>query len=129
MRYSVIVRRILVIAVTVGSLLWAVNGVSVLAIAYHEHHHHRVVSHDHDDAFEFLLHCHDDGGTPHHDHELTAPLTASRISWSGHLHSTISQTSDLDDAKSMTVRASVGEPLESRDLGPPVFLIHCVLLT
>ena len=114
---------------TVCSLLWAVTGVSVLAIALHEHHHHPAEIHDHDDAFEMVLHCHDNGGTPHHDHELPAPLNASRSSWSGHLHSTVSQTSDLVDAETMTVRASVGDHLESRDLGPPAFLMHCVLLT
>jgi hypothetical protein len=118
-----------VAAVIICSLLWAVTGVSVLAIALHEHHHHPAETHDHDDAFELVLHCHDGAASPHHDHELTAPLSASRTWWSGHLHSIVTQTGDLIDAEATTVRTSVGTSLESRDLGPPAFLLHCVLLT
>lgn len=116
-------------AVTVGSLLWAVCGVSVLAIAYHDYHHHSAETHNHEDTFELVLHCHDEGTAPHHDHELTAPMSASRTSWSGHLHSAISQESGIVDVDATTGGASAGDYSESRDLGPPVFLLHCVLLT
>lgn len=117
-------------AVTVCSLLWAVTGVSVLAIAYHEHHHHHEAEvHDHDDAFELVLHCHDNDGTPHHDHELTAPLNASRTSWSAHAHSVVSQTEKFLELETGAVRVSAGDISDPRDLGPPVFLMHCVLLT
>ena len=117
--------------VTVCSLLWAVTGVSVLAIAYHEHHHHHdeAEDHDHDDVFELVLHCHDNAASPHHYHELTAPLSASRSSWSGYAHSIISQAIDQVDAEVRTVRSSTVDCTEPRDLGPPAFLMHCVLLT
>ena len=118
-------------AATVCSLLWAVTGVSVLAIAYHEHHHHHheAEDHDHDDAFELVLHCHDNEASPHHDHELTAPLSGSRTSGSAHVHSIISQANDQFDAEVRTVRTSAVDYSEPRDLGPPVFLMHCELLT
>ncbi len=122
-------RRFLVSAVTVCSLLWAVTGVSVLAIALHEHHHHPAEVHDHDDTFELVLHCHDNDGTPHHDHELKAPMSASRTSWSNHVHSMTSQTSDVVDTETGTVRFSAVEYSEPRDLGPPAYLMLCVLLT
>lgn len=109
--------------------MWAVTGVSVLAIALHEHHHHPAETHNHDVSFELVLHCHDNAASPHHDHELTAPLSASRTSWSGHLLSAMSEANAHVNAETMTVHASVGDRSEPRDLGPPVFLMHCVLLT
>ena len=133
MRYFGIVRRILVVAVAVCSLMWAVAGVSVLVIAFHEHHHHHhqhhAETHSHDAVFELVLHCHDNEGLPHHDHELTAQLSGSRASWSGHLHSAVSQASDFVDVDTTTVGALAGDYSESRDLGPPAYLMHCVLLT
>ena len=114
---------------TVCSLLWAVCGVSVLAVAYHDHHHHPAETHDHDDSFELVLHCHDEGTTPHHDHELTAQMSASRTSWSGHLHSTVCQANNLLDSEVGTRREAGMDSTESNDHGPPVFLLHCVLLT
>ena len=116
-------------ALTVCSLLWAVTGVSVLAIAFHEHHHHHAETHDHQDAFELVLHCHDNGGSPHHDHELTASMSASRASWSGHLHSIDSQANNLLDSEAETRREVGTDSTESNDHGPPFFLLHCVLLT
>lgn len=129
MRYFAIVRRILVVAVTVCSLMWAVAGVSVLVIAYHEHHHHHADTHNHDDVFELVLHCHDNGGSHHHDHELTAPLSASRTSWSGHLLSMVTQANDLVDAEIWSDLASTRGLSEPGDYGPPAFILHCVLLT
>ena len=115
-------------AATICSLLWAVTGVSVLAVALHENLHH-AEDHNHDNAIEMVLHGHDHEGSPNHDHELTAPLSASRTSWSVHLNSAVSQASDVVDAETRTIRVSVGDDLQSRDLGPPAFLLHCVLLT
>ena len=129
MRYSSIVRRNLVAAVTVCSLLWAVTGVSVLAIAYHDFFHHPSETHDHDGTFELVLHCHDNEGTPHHDHELTAPLSASRTSWSGQVNSVVSQVNDLVDSEAGACREVVKGSTDSNDHGPPAFLLHCVLLT
>jgi hypothetical protein len=115
--------------VTVCSLLWAVTGVSVLAIAVHEYHHHHAETHNHQDAFELVLHCHDNEGSPHHDHELNASMSASRTSWSGHLHSMVSQANDLLDSEVGTRREAGMVSTVSNDHGPPVFLLHCVLLT
>ena len=129
MRYCSTVRRILVVAVAVCSLMWAVTGVSVLVIAYHEHHHHHAETHNHDDVFELVLHCHDNEGLPHHDHELTAQLSASRVSWSGHLFSMVTQANDLDDGEIWADLDSARCLSELRDHGPPAFLMHCVLLT
>ncbi len=122
--------RISIVAVVVVcSLLWAVTGVAVLAIALHEHHHHHTATHDHQDAFELVLHCHDNGGSPHHDHELNAPLTVTRTQNSVHLQVVVSQTNDLDDSVFELVSHSNRGHSESRDLGPPVYLMHCVSLT
>ena len=114
-------------AAIICSLLWAVTGVSILAVALHEHHHHE--THDHHDAIEVVLHGHSHEVSPDHDHELTAQLSASRASWSGHLLSMVTQASDLVDAEIRTDLASTRGLSEPRDLGPPAHLIHCVLLT
>ena len=128
MRDSSIVRRFLVAAAMICSLLWAVTGVSVLAIALHEHHHHGE-AHDHHEAMEVVFHGHAHEGAPHHDHELTAPLSASRAAWSVHVHSMVSQVNHVVDAEIETLRDAAKASTESRDLGPPAFLLHCVLLT
>ena len=86
MRYSEIVRRFLVATATVCSLLWAVTGVSVLAIALHEHYHHPEATHNHDESFEVVLHCHDNESAPHHDHELSAAMSMTRAQASVHGH-------------------------------------------
>ena len=119
----------IVAGAVVCSLLWAVTGVAVLAIALHEHHHHHTATHDHQDAFELVLHCHDNGGSHHHDHELNAPLTVTRTQNSVHLQVVVSQTNDLDDSVFELVSHSNRGHSESRDLGPPVYLMHCVSLT
>jgi len=117
-----------VVGTAVCSLLWAVAGVSVLAIALHEHHHH-TENHDHLDAIEVVLHGHDHGGSPDHDHQLTAPLSASRSMWAGSSHAAVSLADDLVDTGTCVdgpLSKSLSEP---RDLGPPAYLMHCVLLT
>jgi len=128
MRYFAIVRRNLVTAAIVCSLLWAVTGVSVLAVALHEHHHHAEM-HDHHDAIEVALHGHAHRGSPDHHHQLTAPLSASRSIWFGHSHVMESLAGDLDNAEIGPGGPSFKGPSEPRDLGPPAYLIHCVLLT
>ena len=127
-RYSSIVRRNLVVFVTVCSLLWAVTGVSVVVIAYHEHHHH-AKDHDHVKAIEVVFHGHDHESSPTHDHELTAPMSASRTSWSGLMHSMASRVNDFVDADVELFRDAAGASTETRDPRPPAFLLHCVLLT
>jgi hypothetical protein len=118
-----------VAAATVCSLLWAVTGVSVLAIAYHEYHHHHAETHNHDDAFEMVFNCHDREGTPHHDHELTAPLTVSRTQFSVQSIAIDSQANDLDDAVLRLVSSLIRNESLTRDPDPPTFLLHCVSLT
>jgi len=128
MRYFEIVRRNLVTAAIICSLLWAVTGVSVLAVALHEHHHHAEM-HDHHDAIEVVLHGHAHEGSPDHDHQLTAPLSVSRSTWYGHSHVMDSHAGDLEDAEIGPGGSCFKGPSEPRDLGPPAYLMHCVLLT
>lgn len=128
MRYFAIVRPVLVAAATICSLLWAVTGVSVLAVALHEHHHHGE-THEHHDAIEVALHGHPHEGSHDHAHQLTAPLSASRSIWFGHSHVMDSDASDLDDSEIGPGGSSIEGQSEPRDLGPPAYLMHCVLLT
>ena len=128
MRECSTVRRNLASVVVVFSLLWAASGASVLALALHEHHHH-AETHDHHDAIEVVLHGHSHEGSPDHDHQLAAPLSASRTMWCGHSHAMVSQINHLVDAKCSSIGASADSLSEPRDLGPPAYLLHCVLLT
>ena len=121
-------RRNLVVVGIVCSLLWVVTGVSFLALALHEHHHHGG-SHKHHDAIEVVLHGHSHEGSPDHDHELTAPLSVSRTFWSVHSQALVSLPNDLVDAEVSLVNAMVNSLSEPRDLGPPAYLMNCVLLT
>jgi len=122
------VRRNLAAVAVVCLLLWVVSGVSVLALTLHEHSHH-VEAHDHHDAIQTVLHGHSHEGTPDHDHELTAPPSVSRTFWSVHSHAVVSLPNDLVDAEVSSVGAMADSLSESRDLGPPAYLMHCVLLT
>ena len=128
MRYSSIVRRILETVVIVWSLLWAVTGVSVLAVALHEHHHH-TENHDHHAAIEVVLHGHAHDGPSDHDHQLTAPLSASRSVWAGSSHAAVSIAGDLVDTGTCVGGSLFKSLSEPRDLGPPAYLMHCVFLT
>lgn len=121
-------RRNLAAVAVVCSLLWVVSGVSVLALTLHEHGHH-VEAHDHHDAIQTVLHGHAHEGSPDHDHVLTAPLMASRMFSSVHLHAMVSQPNDLVDAAVNSVGALAKSLSDPRDLGPPSYLMHCVLLT
>jgi len=124
------VRRNLAAVAVVCSLLWVVSGVSVLALTLHEHGHH-VEAHDHHDAIQTVLHGHAHESLPNHDHdhELTAPLMASRMFSSVHSHVIVSQPNDLVDTAVSSVSALAKSLSDPRDLGPPSYLMHCVLLT
>lgn len=128
-RNSSIVKRNLATIATICSLLWAAVGVSVLVMEFHEHHHHAVATHNHNDAFDLLHHCHGSEESHHHVHELTAPLSASRTSWSGHLQSIISQANAFVGAETGTVSYSTGGSSGPRNPCLPAFLMHCALLT
>ena len=128
MRYFAIMRRNLVTAAAICLLLWAVTGVSVLAVALHEHHHHTEM-HDHHEAIEVVLHGHSHEGSPDHDHELTSLLSVSRTFWSVNSQALVSLPNDLDDAEIGPDGSSFNGPSEPRDFGPPAYLMHCVLLT
>jgi hypothetical protein len=76
-----------------------------------------------------VLHGHAHEGLPDHDHELTAPLSASRVSSAPQLQTMALQTSPLDVSAACSLRAGSTSQSWMRDHGPPVFLMHCVLLT
>jgi hypothetical protein len=109
--------------------LWAVTGVSVLVIAFHEYHHHHADIHDHQDAFDIVLHGHSHEGSPDHDHQITSTFSASRTIWFGHSGITASEAGFLVDDETRRFATTVDIPSEARDLGPPAYLMHCVLLT
>ncbi len=128
MRHCSIVRISIVAVVVVCSLLWAVTGVSVLALALHEHGHH-VEDHGHYDALQIALHGHAHESSPDHDHEVTSPLSASRAWWSGHIDALISQFHSSPDSGIASAGTSTLQQVEGRDIRPPSYLLHCVLLT
>ena len=128
MRYSAIMRRDIVAVAVVCSLLWAVSGVSVLAIALHEHVHH-AEPHDHHDALEAALHGHAHEGWPVHDHELSAPLNASRSSAAPHPQFMAPRAPLLQGSEVSPLRAVAASLSGTRIHGPPAYLMHCVLLT
>jgi len=109
-------------------MLWAVSGVSVLAVALDEHCHHSE-DHDHHEALQAALHGHSHEGLPDHDHELTAPLSAAKtLSWV-HPHAVASQAYELTARVTSVVEAVVPRPSIGHDHGPPSYLMHCAFLT
>ncbi|MEN8164792.1 MAG: hypothetical protein ABFS37_11740 [Acidobacteriota bacterium] len=125
---SLIVRRDLTILAVIGALLWAVSGVSVLAVVLHQHSHHSG-AHGHHDALEAAVHGHAHEGRPDHDHEFTAPLSASRASSAAQLHLMASQGFSLPDRETKTVRAAAIALSRLRVHGPPPYLKNCAFLT
>jgi hypothetical protein len=113
--------------VTICSLLWAVTGVSVLAVALHEHYHHE--TRDRHEAIEVVLHGHSHEGSPDHDHELTAPLSAARSHLPVPVGAAASQLYESVAVQMGGVGARIGNRFEARDLGPPTILLLCVSLT
>jgi hypothetical protein len=126
--YFGIVRRNLVVGAVVCSLLWAVTGVSVLAVALHEHVHHGH-HHDHQGVLQTAIHGHAHEGIPDHDHELSAPLSASRFSAVEHSAALASQISVLADHQREESRTTAASMTRSREHGPPKYLMNCVFLT
>lgn len=123
-----VVRRYLFVAVAVGSLLWAGSGISVLAVALHEHAHH-ADPHDHHAAVGVALHGHDHEGTPDHDHHLKATPTASRAHAE---HPTPVVSPWHGQACDPQRRHPFGRDVSTSGIrahGPPPYLAHCVLLT
>ncbi len=121
-------RRNLAAVAVVCSLLWVVSGVSVLALALHEHGHHGE-AHDHHDAIQAVLHGHAHESLPDHDHEFTAPLSASKTISSGHSHAIASQAYDLAECVVSSPGAVATCLSTPRKHGPPSYLMNCVLLT
>ena len=121
-------RRCLGVVVAIGALLWAGTGVSVLAVALHEHAHH-ADPHDHREAAQVALHGHAHEDTPAHDHDLSAAPGASRMP-------TVAQTADVsagdralaDLENSRATLADLRFRSSTRDETPP-FLLHCAFLT
>jgi len=127
-RYSAIMRRNLASVAVVCLLLWVVSGLSVLGIALHEHVHH-TEPHDHYDALQAALHGHAHEGSPDHDHELSAPLNASRSSAAPHPQIMASRAPLLQGSETSRLRVVAASLSGTRIHGPPSYLMHCVLLT
>ena len=128
MTYSPLMKRDLAAVAIVCSLLWAVCGVSVLAVTLHEHAHH-AEPHDHHDVIRTALHGHAHENSPDHDHELTTLVGFSRSSAAPHIQGTASQCPGTQRCCESSLReGGTTEPCV-RDVGPPPYVMHCVLLT
>lgn len=127
-RYSASVRRNLSAAVVLGSLLWCASGAGVLLVAFHEQLHHTEV-HGHEDAIQAAMHGHAHESSPDHDHELTAPLTASRVTSAFQMLELTVETAAAADHQQDASRRLTAHPLMSAEYGPPPYLMNCVLLT
>jgi len=125
---SPVVRRDLTTIAVIGALLWAVSGVSVLALVLHQHSHHFEV-HDHHDALQAAVHGHSHEGSPDHDHEFTVPLSLSWVSSAVHLHVVGSEGFALPDNEPNPVRAAATAPPRMLDQRVPPYLENCVFLT
>lgn len=128
MRYSSTVRRHLVLVIAIGSLLWAATGAGVLAVVIHDLVHH-AAAHDHHEALLTAVHGHAHEGTPVHDHVVSAPLGPSRAADAGPSANLAADVATpFDDPR----RDAMATPCSAdRDIaqGPPMYLMHCVLLT
>lgn len=100
----------------------------MLMLAAHEHLHH-TDTHDHEDAIQTAIHGHAHESSPDHEHEFTAPLSASRVSAASQL-AALSIGNDVpadhrqDESHRLAVPAAT-----SPGCGPPPYLMNCVLLT
>ena len=121
-------RRDLVAASVVCSLLWAVCGISVLAMSLHEHSHH-ATHHDHQHAIRVVLHGHAHENPPDHDHELSALVGTSRGSATHQFQVPASQIPHIERHIESSRRRGIVADLNVRDTGPPPYVMHCVLLT
>ena len=121
-------RRCLFSVAVIGSLLWAVGGVSVLAVVLHQHSHHSE-AHGHHDALQALVHGHSHENSPDHNHELTATLSASRVSSIAHFDVVASEGDALSDSDTNAVQAAAITLSRARYQGPPPYLENCAFLT
>jgi hypothetical protein len=121
-------RRYLIATSVVCSLLWAVCGMSALAVALHEHVDH-AEPHDHHDVIRTVLHGHSHEGTPDHDHELSTLVGASRGSATPHNQDPASQSPDTEHYRGSSLRVGGATEPCAPDVGQPLYVMHCVLLT
>lgn len=128
MTYSAPMKRDLAAVAVVCSLLWAVCGASVLAVSLHEHVYH-AEPHDHHDVIRTALHGHDHENSPDHDHELTTLVGFSRNSAAHQNQDTESQCPGTERCYESSFRLSGATEPCVRDVGPPPYVMHCVLLT
>ena len=128
MRYSLPMSRDLTAVAVVCSLLWAVSGVVVLAVALHEHVHH-AEPHDHYDVIRTALHGHAHESSPDHDHELSTLVCTSRGSAAPHIQDTTSQSPHIGGSCEFSLWVGVSTEPSFLDVGPPPYVMHCVLLT
>jgi hypothetical protein len=131
MRYSTYMRRNLDAGATIAvicSLLWAVSGVSVSAVALHEHVHH-AESHDHHDAIRTALHGHAHESPADHEHDLSMLVSTSRISTAHHVQASASQIPHSEHYSESPIQLGIATEPNVRDVGPPSYVMHCVLLT
>jgi len=112
----------------IGSLLWAVTGVAVLAVAMHESTDHSDL-HDHLQAFKTALHGHDHGGEAEHDHEPTAPSNASRTTVVVQPLELPSHPCGADLEPECSLSCDDAPSGRVGDEGPPPYLILGVFLT
>ncbi len=127
-RYSKIMRRDLLVALVVCSLLWAVCGMSVLAMSLHEHSHH-ATHHDHEHAIRVALHGHAHENPPDHDHVFSALVGTSRNSATHQVQVPASQSFHIERHTESSRQRGFATDLSARDTGPPPYVMHCVLLT
>ena len=110
------------------SLLWAVCGMSVLAMSLHEHSHH-AISHDHQAAIRTALHGHSHDSPPYHDHELTSPVGTSRSLAAHQFQASASQILHIERFSESPRQVGIATEPKLRDVGPPPYVMHCAQLT
>lgn len=123
-------KRELVVFTVIGSLLWAVTGVAVLAVAVHEHTQHSEF-HDHLQAFKTALHGHghDHDGEAEHDQEPMAPSSASRAPVVVQPLELPSYPCSADMDSECSAPCDETADVRSRDQAPSPYLILGVFLT
>jgi hypothetical protein len=122
------VRRNLAVVVVLGSLLWCASGAGVLLVAAHEHLHHDE-KHGHEKVFQAAIHGHAHESSPDHEHELSAPLTASRVTPAFQMLELAGETAAAGDHRRDEPRHLTTHSMMSAECGPRPYLANCVLLT
>lgn len=121
-------RRSLVALAVAGSILWAMSGVSVIAVAVHERAHH-VHQHDHADAIEVALHGHFHEHSGDHDHDLALPTSVATFTSSDDVTVATSEALERIDPGAGPIGVSAEDDLAPRGHDPPRYLLNCVSLT